>query len=92
MENKTKEIGPLIGQLVYFERIEAATPTNRRMLARVALNMAGEAEKYPILLADVFNGMGWDEYQAALGLMAIRANVQLYWTPAYLHRLRTWAA
>lgn len=92
MEQKPKEIGPLIGQLIYFERIEAAPPPRRRILSRVALNMSGEGADYPILLADVFNGMGWDEYQAALGLMALRANLQLQWSPAYLSRLRKWAA
>lgn len=91
MERKNKHVGPLIGQLIYFERIDAAPPERRRILARVALNMAGESAQYPTLLADVFNGMGWDEYQAALGLMALRANMQLHWPPAYLSRLRMWA-
>ena len=91
MEHRNKEPISIIGQLIYFERIEAASQKNRRILARVALNMSGEADKYPALLADVFNGMGWDEYQAALGLMALRANMQLHWTPPCLGRLRMWA-
>ncbi len=86
-----KFVGPFVSQFIFYERIEAAAPETRRAMARVALNVSGEGADFPILLSDAISGLGWDQFQTVLGLLALRPHFQLQWNEIQLARLRKWA-
>lgn len=79
-----------MGQLIYMELAEESDG-NQKTLARVALNVAGHFNDYPVALNEISNGLSWEEFHAVLDLLALQQNASIRWGEAHMARLRKWA-
>ena len=85
-----KKTTQCFGQLVFFEGIERSPFRTR--LARVALNLSGEAAAYPVDFAEAVHGLPWRECQSALTFASLAASMPISWPSAQRSLLVAWAA
>ncbi|MGK5024224.1 hypothetical protein [Janthinobacterium sp. RB2R34] len=77
------------GQAIFFEIVEAAG-SNRPALALVALSMANADENRPLVLSNVLNSLHWDQYQAMLSMLSLKAHAPIIWTDEQMSALELW--
>jgi S-methylmethionine-dependent homocysteine/selenocysteine methylase len=78
-----------MGQAIFFEIIEASED-NRSTLALIALGMANADNGRPLILSQVLNCLHWNQYQAMLSMLSLKAHAPIIWTPDQMELLKLW--
>jgi hypothetical protein len=89
MDEKTEPA--YFGQLIFFTLLEKHDG-DRRLMARIALNMAGFGSDYPVALDSMLRELPWEHMQATIQFIALQMNCRIVWSDAKLARLVEWAA
>ncbi len=86
-----KNTEPLyFGQLIFFSLIETH-PGDRRLMARIALNLADLGQDYPVRLDTMLRELSWEHMQATIQFIALQMSCRIVWSDAKLARLTEWA-
>lgn len=79
-----------IGQLIYFRMIEEAS-VDRKILAKIALNLSGMSTDYPIDISAIATQLTWCHMNATISMLSLTANCRIVWDDIYRSRLIEWA-
>jgi hypothetical protein len=79
-----------MAHLIYFEMVEK-DGSNRRELARVALSVANLDNGRAVILSNLLNTLGCNEYQTLLSMLSLKAHAAICWDEYEAALLRQWA-